>query len=328
MSHMSKYVFGPVPSRRLGFSLGVDTVPAKYCSFDCIYCQIGKTTHLEAERKSFFDPHEVVEEVIQRIKEGEIIDFITFSGSGEPTLNSDLGRMIRDIKKRTDLPVSVITNGSLMSREDVREELMAADVVLPSLDGVSDDIFRYINRPHLLVGLDTIIEGLKEFRAKYRGQIWLEIMMLKDVNDDPEELKKFREVIKYLRPDKVQLNTVTRPPSEEIRGRMETDDLEKVCQYFGQGCEVIAGFDKAVEEADGYQEWEKRVLDILRRRSMNLEDIVKITGASYFRVKARLSALEKEGVLRGYHFGDNIYYVSGEQRVESRSLNGDPNDLG
>ncbi len=328
MFFMSKYVFGPVPSRRLGFSLGVDTVPAKVCSFDCIYCQIGKTTRLETERQSFFDPREVIEEVIERASEGKAIDFVTFSGSGEPTLNADLGHMIREVKGRSNLPVAVITNGSLMSLGDVREDLMAADVILPSLDGVSEDIFRYINRPHHLIGLDVIIEGLKVFRDQYRGQIWLEIMMIKDINDDPEELKKFKETIVYLRPDKVQLNTVTRPPSEEIRGTMAEEDLEKVCRYFGRGCEAIATFSKSVEEGEGYQAWEERVLDILKRRSMNLEDIVKITGASYFGVKARLNALEKEGVLKGYHFGDNVYYVSAGQTLGNGSLNGDPHDLG
>ncbi|MBA4417704.1 MAG: radical SAM protein [Syntrophus sp. (in: bacteria)] len=312
---MNRYAFGPVPSRRLGFSLGVDAIPAKYCTFDCIYCQIGKTTCLEIERKGFFDPFEIVHEVINTINEVKHVDFVTFSGSGEPTLNSDLGLMIREIKKRTDSPVAVITNGSLMCNEEVRKDLLAADVVLPSLDGVSDDIFRYINRPHALIVIDTIIEGLKTFRQEYDGQIWLEIMMIKDVNDEPEELRKFKDIINQLKPDKIHLNTVTRPPAEEIRGKMEVDDLEKVCRYFGEKCEIICTFEKSIEDYGSAEGWELRVLDILKRRSMSLDDIVKITGISHLKAKSRLSILEYEGRIKGYHFGDNVYYVSAEVTI-------------
>ncbi len=324
---MNTYVFGPVPSRRLGFSLGVDVIPAKHCNFDCIYCQLGKTTCLENERSSFFDPDEVAREVIERINEGPRIDYVTFSGSGEPTLNRDLGVMIREVKKRTVLPVAVITNGSLLYLEDVREDLVAADVILPSLDGVSEDIFRYINRPHHSVGLDMIVAGLKAFRNQYKGQIWLEVMMIKDVNDDQEELDKFKETISYLMPDKVQLNSVARPPSEEIRGRMEENDLARVCRFMGGGtCEVIAAFDRALESGDGFLGWEDGILDALKRRSMNLEDIVKITGASYFRVKAYLNALEKEGILKGHHVGDNVYYVVAGQSEDAGSTQDDSPD--
>ena len=166
----------------------------KYCSFDCIYCQIGKTNYLEIERRRFFDPDEIMNEVIRRVSEVKRVDFVTFSGSGEPTLNSDLGYMIREIKKRTRVPIAVITNGSLLFQEEVRRDLLEADVVLPSLDAASDDIFHYINRPHPLIGLKMIIDGLKEFRRMYKGEIWLEIMMIKDVNDDPEELSKFKRI--------------------------------------------------------------------------------------------------------------------------------------
>ncbi len=306
---MGKYIFGPVPSRRLGFSLGVDAIPHKYCSFDCIYCQIGKTTRLEIERRRFFDPEEIVSEVVKGVKDAVRVDHVTFSGSGEPTLNSDLGWMIREVKKSVDCPVAVITNSSLLYREDVREDLMNADVVLPSLDAASEDIFHYINRPHPLIEQSIIIEGLKEFRRKYSGLIWLEIMMMRDVNDDAEELGKFREILNSLDMDRIQLNTVTRPPSEEVRGTMEEEALLKVCSFFGAHCEIICSFDKSVEDSGESEDWESRVLEILERRSMNIEDIVKITGIPYREVKNRLGLREREGVIRSYHFGDTLYYL-------------------
>ena len=167
---MAKFVFGPVPSRRLGFSLGVDIIPSKYCCFDCIYCQIGKTTNKEITRKSFFDPYKIIDEVIEKVKKTSHIDYISFSGSGEPTLNADIGIMIEEIKKITKIPISVITNGALLYQDDVRKDLMLADIVLPSLDAVSEDIFRYVNRPHSALEPDTIIRGLKRFSALVRAE--------------------------------------------------------------------------------------------------------------------------------------------------------------
>jgi wyosine [tRNA(Phe)-imidazoG37] synthetase (radical SAM superfamily) len=305
---MAKYVFGPVPSRRLGFSLGVDIIPAKYCSFDCIYCQIGKTTNVEIIRKSFIDPYTIIDEIMEAVNKSEHIDSITFSGSGEPTLNSDLGTMIKEVKKTTAIPVSVITNGSLLYLEDVRKDLMHADVVLPSLDAVSEDIFRYINRPHSLIEIDTIIRGLKLFRNQYNGKIWLEVMLIKDVNDTREELEKLKKIVSDLNVDKLQLNTVTRPPSEETTGRLTNDDLEKICDYLGKPSEIICSFEKSVIK-DNKEDWSQNILGILQRRSLTLDDIVKITGMSFNKAKGRLKLLESEGKVKSYFFDDNIFYM-------------------
>ena len=305
---MGKYVFGPVPSRRLGFSLGVDTIRSKYCSFDCIYCQIGKTTFLEIERRKFFDPDEITDEVIKRLSEVKRVDFVTFSGSGEPTLNSDLGYMIREIKKRTRVPIAVITNGSLLFLEEVRRDLLEADVVLPSLDAASDDIFHYINRPHPLIGVPAMIKGLKEFRKMYKGEIWLEIMMIRGVNDDPEELREFKKILDDVDVDRIQLNTVTRPPSEEEAGAMDSASLDKVCRFFGDRCEVVSAFEGAVGQVEDDAGWEESVLAMLERRSMSLEDIVKVTGMPYLKAKGRLSVMERNGAVKGYYFGDSIFY--------------------
>jgi wyosine [tRNA(Phe)-imidazoG37] synthetase (radical SAM superfamily) len=305
---VSRYVFGPVPSRRLGFSLGVDIIPGKYCCFDCIYCQIGKTTNHEIERKSFFDPYNVINEVMEKVSKKEHIDYITFSGSGEPTLNSDLGLMIDEIKRSVQIPVSVITSGALLYQEDVRRDLLAADVILPSLDAVSEDIFRYINRPHLMIEVQSIISGLKLLRKEYKGQIWLEIMLIKDINDDEEELRKIKEITDSIRVDKIQLNTVTRPPSEEITGKLTSDELEKVRDFFGGVCEIVSTFEKTPVQHEE-KEWARSVLDILERRPLSLDDIVKITGVSFYKAKNRLKLMEDEGRIKSYHFHDTIYYM-------------------
>lgn len=305
---MAKYVFGPVPSRRLGFSLGVDIIPAKYCCFDCIYCQIGKTTNVEMTRKSFIDPYKIIDEIADTVNKTEHIDYITFSGSGEPTLNSDLGTMIEEVKKITNIPVSVITNSALFYLDDVRKDLMCADVVLPSLDAVSEDIFKYINRPHSLIEIDTIIRGLKLFRNEYRGKIWLEVMLIKDVNDTREELKKLKEIVSELNVDKLHLNTVTRPPAEETAGSLTKDDLEKACEFLGEPCEIICDFEKFLEKPNK-EDWSQKILEILQRRSLTLNDIVKITGISFNKAKSRLKVLENEGQIKSYFFDDDIFYM-------------------
>lgn len=305
---MAQYVFGPVPSRRLGFSLGIDIIPYKYCCYDCIYCQVGKTTNIEMTRKSFVDPHQVVEEVLDKVTKTEHIDYITFSGSGEPTLNLDLGKIIEEIKNATAIPVAVITNGALLYQADVRKDLMAADVILPSLDAASEDIFRYINRPHFFIEVDTIIHGLKLMRKEYQGKIWLEVMLIKDVNDTEEELKKLKEVISGLNIDKLQLNTVIRPPIEESSGRLTRDDLENICAYLGGPCEIICNFEKSVQERN-QNNWAQEILGILQRRSLTLNDIVKITGMPSKKAKKGLASLENEGRIRSYFFDDNIFYM-------------------
>lgn len=306
---MKKYVFGPVPSRRLGYSLGVDIIPHKLCTFDCIYCQIGKTTNKDNKRRSFFNQEDIVAETLEVIEETKNIDYISFSGSGEPTLNSDLGFIINKLKENTEIPVAVITNGSLLYQEEVRLDLLSADLIMPSLDAASDDIYRYINRPHSTIPLSAIIEGLKSFRRQFSGKIWLEIMLIKNINDSREELDKIKDVINYLEVDKVQLNTISRPPSEEALDFFEASELEGIRAFFGESCEIIGSFKKnsISIKRDG---WIDAILDVLRRRSLSLVDIVNLTGVSSSEATDELAKLEKDGLLRSYRFGNDIFYMN------------------
>ena len=227
-----KYVYGPVPSRRLGFSLGVDVVPYKTCTLDCIYCQIGRTTQKTLDRRPYAQKADILKEVKEVLNRRQQIDYITFSGSGEPTLNSDIGALIKEVKACTSLPVAVLTNGTLLFMEDVQKDLLNADIVLPSLDAASLQVFRRVNRPHHSLKIETILDGLKRFRKLYRGRIWLEIMLIKGFNDNAEELLSIRNAVSEIQPDRVYLNTVVRPPSEIYAKPLRSDEMMIVKNYF------------------------------------------------------------------------------------------------
>jgi wyosine [tRNA(Phe)-imidazoG37] synthetase (radical SAM superfamily) len=305
---MKKHVFGPVPSRRLGFSLGVDPIPRKSCNYDCVYCQIGKTAQREVERQSFFDPDEVVSEVLDAVRGPTRIDVITFSGSGEPTLNKDLGCMIRQVKSKTDKAVAVITNGSLLSRPDVREDVALADILLPSLDAGSQNVFELVNRPHPSITIQDVVAGLESISRGFRGKIWLEIMLIKGMNDSFEEQGLLRAILGQLSVDRVQLNTVTRPPSEQVLP-LGAAELAQIGASFGDRSEVICGFDKRAD-ALGTHEWVECVLAILDRRSLTVDDVVRLTGIPLEEAEQRLKRLEREEVILSVRQAGDVYYMT------------------
>lgn len=211
-----KYVFGPLPSRRLGQSLGIDPIPPKTCNWSCVYCQLGRTRPLINERKEYIPKEEIVAEIRETLashKPGDI-DWITFVGSGEPTLHTGLGWMIRQVKSMTDIPVAVITNGSLLYLPEVREDLLAADAVLPSLNAGTEELYKKINRPHHVLTFDKLVSGLLAFRKEYKGKLWIEVMLIKDLNDTQEALQDLATLLKQIKPDAVHIVLPTRPATE------------------------------------------------------------------------------------------------------------------
>jgi len=212
-----KYVYGVVPSRRLGKSLGVNVIPRKTCSYSCVYCQLGRTTNKTIERRSYFPKKDILEEIVKVVKEteksGKSFDYITFVGEGEPTLCKDLGWLIE--KSKEFGKVAVITNGSLLFDEDVRNELAECDVVIPSLDAADQKTFLRINRP-VRLSIDKIIEGMIEFRKIFRNELSIEVMLVKDYNDSNAVLSKIKNALERINPDKVYLMTFTRPPAEKV----------------------------------------------------------------------------------------------------------------
>jgi wyosine [tRNA(Phe)-imidazoG37] synthetase (radical SAM superfamily) len=303
-----RHLYGPVPSRRLGKSLGIDLVPHKVCTYDCIYCQIGKTTEKRLQRREYVPEKEVLDELKAFLKEGRpSVDYLSLGGSGEPTLHSKIGSIIKGIKEITDVPVTVITNGSLLCKKEVREDLLKADVVLPSLDAVSPEIFKKINRPHSRLSVGTVIEGLIEFRKVYKGRIWLEILFCKGVNDTREELKRMKEVVKQVQPDLIHLNTVVRPPSEDWVKPLGLEEMEKIRLFFGERASVISEFDRHLPPIPGH-ELAEEIIRILRRRPLSLADLSKGMGIPETELKRHIEPLVKKGKIRARLFGDSAFY--------------------
>lgn len=272
MAEKEKYLFGPVPSRRLGLSLGVDIVPFKVCTLDCVYCQLGRTTEKNIERKDYVPVEDVLAELKEKLAGGVKTDFITISGSGEPTLNGKLGQIIKKIKKITDIPVAVLTNGTLLYRPDVRKDCALADVVLPSLDAGDEMTFRKINRPHSDISIEKLISGLMAFRKEYAGQIWLEVFFIEGINTSAGQIAGIREAIERIRPDKVQLNTAVRPTADAGIRKVESAKLQVIAGQLGNNAEVIADFSTA-EPAGCVDVKAENVLSMLKRRPCSLNDI-------------------------------------------------------
>lgn len=236
-----KFVFGPVPSRRLGQSLGIDPVPLKTCNWNCVYCQLGRTRPLTNERKNFFPPEEIinqVKETLEAHKSGEI-DWVTFVGSGETTLNASIGLLIHQVKALTPLPVAVITNGSLLYLSEVRQELLEADAVLPTLDAGNSQLYRKINRPHPAITFNRIIDGLISFRKIYQGKLWVEVMLIKDINDSEVELKRIAAKLIRIQPDEVHIVLPDRPPSESWVQPSNAEGILRAQAILGDIAKVI-----------------------------------------------------------------------------------------
>ncbi len=290
MVQEDKYLYGPVPSRRLGRSLGVDIVPFKVCTLDCVYCQLGKTTETTIERKDFVPVGEVLAELKEKLAQGLEADFITISGSGEPTLNSRLGELIDGIKKITDIPVAVVTNGTLLYRQDVRADCARADVVLPSLDAGDERTFQRINRPHFGLSIEKLVNGLCAFRDEFSGQLWLEVFLIEGFNTDTAQIDRIKNAINRIRPDKIQLNTAVRPAAEPDVKRLGPEKLQAIAEQFGDKCEPVADFSPRRCAGSGQSKEEdvlrtpaatrhvETLLSMLKRRPCSLNDICSTLG--------------------------------------------------
>lgn len=238
-----KYIYGPVKSRRLGLSLGLSLTPHKTCNLDCLYCQLGRTKGLAFERKEYVRIENILSELKSWIQENadeaSRVQFITISGSGEPTLNSKIGELIKEIRKISDSSVAVITNATLLGDSAVRQALLGADLIVPSLDAVSPEIFKKINRPHKGLNLENVINGLISLRKEFRGKIWLEVMLVKGVNDNLGQIRKLKELTERINPDKIQLNSPVRTTAEDNIFPLEKKKLEKIREILGEKAEVI-----------------------------------------------------------------------------------------
>ncbi len=237
-----RYIYGPVMSRRLGHSLGISTVPYKVCPFDCVYCQLSRTVTKTGRRRRYVDERVLLAELrsFWRHKPAETrIDCVTFSGSGEPTLHTGIGRLIREAKKMTGCPVAVLTNGALLTNERVRRDLKDADIVVPSLDAVTQEVFEKVDQPLPGLSVEEIIKGLVRFREEFKGALWVEVMLVRGLNDGPAYLKEMRKVIDRIRPEKIQLNSPVRPPAHPWVKPATGPALRAACRILGPTCEIV-----------------------------------------------------------------------------------------
>jgi len=267
-----KYTFGPVPSRRLGRSLGVDLVPFKTCTYNCVYCQLGRTTVKTVERKEYAPVGAVLNEVEEKLKKISPPDYITLSGSGEPTLHSRIGDIIHGIKDITDIPTAVLTNGSLFWIDEVRDAVQEADLLIPSLDAGDKKIFSWVNRPHPDISFEKMVEGLCKLRECFDGPIWLEVFLIGGVTDIESEVLKIRKWVDRIAPERVQLNTAVRTPAEGFVDTVSKEKMEELRSLFGPHCEVIADYSKTHNFSEFYHT-QGDVFELLRRRPCSVDDI-------------------------------------------------------
>jgi len=301
------HVYGPVPSRRLGYSLGVDILPYKTCTLDCLYCQLGPTPKKTIRRKSYFEMETVLSQIQNALQSGQEIDYITFSGSGEPTLNASLGKLIRNIKAMTNTPVAVLTNGTLLTSKSVRKALLAADLVVPSLDAASQTMFTRVNRPHKSLKINAVVKGLQSFSEEFKGRIWLEIMLMKNINDSPEHIRELKKIVDRIRPDKVQLNTVIRPPADDTARPLSYDELERIRKIFGERCEIIADFSR-IRQTPRMADLEVSILETVRRRPVTLFDLAASLGKHQDEVLKHLNHLLDKNQIKAVSHETKTYY--------------------
>jgi wyosine [tRNA(Phe)-imidazoG37] synthetase (radical SAM superfamily) len=300
-----KYVFGPVPSRRLGRSLGVDLVPFKTCTYDCIYCQLGRTICRTVERKEWVPLDGVMDELKHRLKTKP--NYITLSGSGEPTLYSRLDELIDAIHRLSNIPVAVLTNGSLLWQPEVRAQLRNADVVLPSLDAPDPSRFAFINRPHPAITFERLVSGLKSFRQEFSGKYWLEVMLLGGYTALSVPVRQLAQIVRDIQPDQVQLNTAVRPPAEEYALSVSPERLKSLARLFKPAARVIADF--LVHRIHlGPQPSTQAVINLLRRRPCTVQDVARGLTMKPAEAVKLLTGLEDQGCVQASRHGSDYFY--------------------
>ena len=307
---MYKYLFGPVPSRRLGMSLGIDLVPRKVCSLDCVYCEVGKTTQLTLERKEYIPFDKVINELTHYFENSPDPDYITFSGSGEPTLNSRIGDVLKFIKeKKPQIPVALLTNGTLLFDPEVRAEIKAADVVLPSLDAATNSIFQKINRPVPGFDIEKYLQGLIDFRKEFEGKIWLEIFILPEFNLEQKELKKLEEAIIKINPDSIQLNTLDRPGTVADLHPASREELEDIVQLWNlKNVEIIAAASQRKNLRAYRSDAETAIFETISRRPCTIEDLMEILGIHINEINKYLDVLEEEEKIEPVRQERGVFY--------------------
>ncbi len=307
-----KYCFGPVPSRRLGLSLGIDILPLKTCNLNCIYCELGRTKGYVCGPVEGTDPDAILQEFRLYLEENRpAIDVVTITASGEPTLHLRLHEIIAGLKSAASSPVAVLTNGTLLWDKRVRSALMAADIVLPSLDAATEPVFRRVNRPCAGLEIERIMEGIAAFRREFQGEMWLEVLLVEGVNDGADELNRLAQAIGAIGPHKVQINTVARPPAEPWARPVPYDRLLEFKELLGPGTEIAQS--PPAKGKGSYKNLPARIKEMLDRRPMTREDLKRVLGRTGEELEPALRLLLDRGEIVPYRFQSKEYFKRSEQ---------------
>ncbi|MCB5234470.1 MAG: radical SAM protein [Candidatus Cloacimonetes bacterium] len=308
-----KHLFGPVSSRRLGVSLGIDLVPYKHCPLNCVYCEIQSTTYLQTQREEFFPVEEILEELDSFLASSPELDYITFSGAGEPTLYSRIGEVVDHIKAHyPQYKLALLTNGILLSNEEVLNSIIKCDLILPSLDAATQEVFERVNRPMEGVMVAEQIEGLVRLRQRYSGEIHLEVFIVPDITDTPEELEKLRDAILRIKPDLVQLNSLDRPGTEEWVEAADAKRLIEIQKYMQEKIEAPIEVIAKIEYQGGLNALDsdlvERIRGIILRRPCTAEELAKTSGAHINEISKALRELNNLGKLKTERKERGVFY--------------------
>ena len=315
MKREYRHLFGPVPSRRFGRSLGVDLTPYKTCSLDCVFCQLGRTMQKTIVRKEYVPTDLVLTELAGWLKAGGRADYITLSGSGEPTLHSRFGDILAFVREKSSISSVVLTNGTMLHLPEVREAAALADVVKISLSAWDDDSFEWVNRPHPQLRFAQLVEGERTFRREFRGELWMEVFLVGGMNSTPRDVRKIASLAKEIQPDRIQLNTSVRPPAEEFVTPLSRGQMEELAGLFQPAAEIIGEFSTSHEEPVKAKEDE--IFSMIERRPCTAEQIADVFGMHINEVSKYLGKLVRTDRVRAEHRRSAVYYEA--VRTEERS---------
>jgi wyosine [tRNA(Phe)-imidazoG37] synthetase (radical SAM superfamily) len=311
-----RFVYGPVPSRRLGLSLGVDLIPHKVCCYDCSYCQVGPTTELTLRRRAFVDPDEVVREVELALHERGTAQLVTLSGSGEPTLYAPLRELVAGLRRVTTLPLALLTNGALLWDDEVAQAALGFDLVAPSLDAADEETFIRVNRPPADLTFAKMVDGLRDFCRRFAGTCRLEVMLVQGENDSPASLSALARLAGSLQTTTVDLNTVVRPPAHGARP-LSAAEMERALPRFAacRAPSVIAAYrgERQAGEADQASS-RRRILELVSRRPCTVADLSASLAVASDEVRRLCAAAMAEGELEERTVGGVVYYAAVDRR--------------
>lgn len=302
-----RYLFGPVPSRRFGRSLGIDLTPYKTCSQDCVFCQLGRTPETTLERKAFVPTAEVIAEIDHWLSTGGVADYLTLSGSGEPTLHSEFGQVLAHLRDQP-IPSVLLTNGTLLNLPEVREAACLAHVAKVSLSAWDQKSFEWVNRPHGRLRFESFFDGLKQFRDQFSGQFWLEVFLLSGINAMAGDVEKIAALARELKPDCIHLNTIARPPAEDFAAAVPTGQMEELAGLFDPPARIASVFKG--ERSKTIKANEKTILAMLKRRPCTIKQIETVFGMHINEVSKYLGQLMQRNLIRADREDKEVYYTT------------------